>query len=344
MDSISQLVLGAAVGEALLGKKLGNKAVLWGAVGGTIPDLDVLASPFLTELGVLTFHRGLSHSLLFSVVFSILLGWLISKFNKPTSQVSRKEWQFMLFVAFFTHIILDCFTLYGTQVFAPFSNYRISWGTISVADPLYTIPLLFSLLAILFIHKTKKSRRITNYLGLVLSSLYLLLTVYNKSRVEDVFINELAAQNIEVSRMITSPTLFNNILWSCTAESDDAFYVGIYSFYDTVPVKFYKIEKRHDLLINIDSDKTIKALRWMSDNYFCIREENGELFFNDLRWARNYTQTFISKPDILDSEFVFSLQIEQGSDGYELLETVMEPVDKMEFFTALYERVWGIRE
>jgi inner membrane protein len=90
MDSISQLVLGAAVGEAVLGKKLGNKAVLWGAIGGTIPDLDVLASPFLTELAGLTFHRGISHSVLFSVVFSILLGWIISKINKPTSQVSRK--------------------------------------------------------------------------------------------------------------------------------------------------------------------------------------------------------------------------------------------------------------
>ena len=42
MDSLSQLVLGAAVGEAVLGRKLGNKAILWGAIGGTIPDLDVL--------------------------------------------------------------------------------------------------------------------------------------------------------------------------------------------------------------------------------------------------------------------------------------------------------------
>ena len=42
MDSITQIVLGAACGEIALGKKIGNKAILFGAIGGTIPDLDVL--------------------------------------------------------------------------------------------------------------------------------------------------------------------------------------------------------------------------------------------------------------------------------------------------------------
>ena len=166
MDSLSQLVLGAAVGEALLGKKLGNRAILWGAIGGTIPDLDVLSGLFLSELGELTFHRGISHSLLFSVLFALLLGWLIHRFNKTTSLVTRKEWQIMLFFAFFTHVILDCFTVYGTQVFAPFSSYRVSWGSIAVVDPLYTIPLLLSLVITGFIIRTKRTRRIVNYLGL----------------------------------------------------------------------------------------------------------------------------------------------------------------------------------
>jgi inner membrane protein len=41
MDSLIQIVLGAAVGEAVLGKKAGNKAMLYGAIAGTIPNLDV---------------------------------------------------------------------------------------------------------------------------------------------------------------------------------------------------------------------------------------------------------------------------------------------------------------
>ena len=34
MDAVTQIALGAAVGEATLGKKAGNKAVVWGAIAG----------------------------------------------------------------------------------------------------------------------------------------------------------------------------------------------------------------------------------------------------------------------------------------------------------------------
>ena len=41
MDSVTQITLGAAVGEAVLGRKIGGRAMLWGAIAGTLPDLDV---------------------------------------------------------------------------------------------------------------------------------------------------------------------------------------------------------------------------------------------------------------------------------------------------------------
>ncbi|MBL6875624.1 MAG: metal-dependent hydrolase, partial [Chitinophagales bacterium] len=50
MDSITQIILGAAAGEAVLGKKIGNRAMLWGALAGTIPDLDVLGGFFLSSI------------------------------------------------------------------------------------------------------------------------------------------------------------------------------------------------------------------------------------------------------------------------------------------------------
>lgn len=338
MDSISQLVLGAAVGEATLGKKLGNRAILWGAIGGTIPDLDVLSGPFLSELGELTFHRGISHSVFFSVLFSILLGWLIHRLNKPQSLVSRREWQMMLFLTFLTHVILDCFTVYGTQVFAPFSNYRVSWGTISVVDPLYTIPLLLSLVIALFILRTKRTRRVVNYLGLVLSTLYLMCTVYNKSRIHKIFENEFKAQNIEVSRMMTSPTIFNNILWSCTADADDAYYVGLYSFYDTVPVKFSRIEKKHKLLKNIDSDHTITSLRWFSDDYFCINNVDGKLLFNDLRFGAYFDK------DGNNTDYIFSFHLEEEDGKYEMIETLIGPPkeQEQEYIDLFLTRIWGV--
>src|SRR5690554_4135784 len=81
MDSLTQIVLGAAVGEAVLGKKVGNKAMLYGAIAGTIPDLDVYASHFTDTVSALAIHRGFTHSIVFSVLFAPIFGWLVSRYE-----------------------------------------------------------------------------------------------------------------------------------------------------------------------------------------------------------------------------------------------------------------------
>ena len=69
MDSLTQIILGAAVGEAVAGKKLGNKAAFWGAIAGTIPDLDVLIRHFAHPIDGALWHRGFSHSIVFALLF-----------------------------------------------------------------------------------------------------------------------------------------------------------------------------------------------------------------------------------------------------------------------------------
>ncbi|MBP6311452.1 MAG: metal-dependent hydrolase [Flavobacteriales bacterium] len=79
MDSVTQIVLGAAVGELVLGRKIGNKAMLWGAIAGTIPDLDVLNRSLFDDLRANELHRGITHSILFSAVMAPVLGWWVKK-------------------------------------------------------------------------------------------------------------------------------------------------------------------------------------------------------------------------------------------------------------------------
>jgi inner membrane protein len=81
MDSLTQIVLGAACGEIVLGKKIGNKALLFGAIGGTIPDLDVFVGRWLysNEIQAMAFHRGFMHSILFAVLVAFFFGWLTYK-------------------------------------------------------------------------------------------------------------------------------------------------------------------------------------------------------------------------------------------------------------------------
>ena len=116
MDSITQAALGAAVGEVVLGKKVGNKAPLWGALLGTLPDLDVFFNPLMSQVEQLSFHRGPSHSLLFAVVLAPLIGLGLARLHRR-SNLSWKEWGFFAFLCIVTHPLLDALTNYGTQLF-----------------------------------------------------------------------------------------------------------------------------------------------------------------------------------------------------------------------------------
>ena len=95
MDSLSQIVLGAAVGEAILGTKVGNKAILWGAIAGTIPDLDVFANLFTDVVHATEMHRGFSHSIIFCSLFAPIIGWVAFKLQKQPN-ATWKQWSWMM--------------------------------------------------------------------------------------------------------------------------------------------------------------------------------------------------------------------------------------------------------
>jgi len=77
MDSLTQATLGAAIGEATLGKHIGNKGAVLGAIVATIPDLDVALYLLYDKFEMLSIHRGFSHSIVFSIIGAFLIGTLL---------------------------------------------------------------------------------------------------------------------------------------------------------------------------------------------------------------------------------------------------------------------------
>jgi len=311
MDSLTQIVLGAACGEAVLGKKIGNKALLFGALGGTIPDLDVFVGKWLfgNEIQSMAFHRGVMHSIPFALVACVVLGYLLfwcynrgQRFGTTT----RKDWITLFFWSIFTHPILDSFTAYGTQLFAPFSNYRVAFNNISVADPLYTIPFLLCLIVLMFFQRSSRGRRFTLKLGLVISSFYMIFTLFNKFYVNSVFKSSLENHAIEYSRFRSQPTILNNILWYGIAESDSAYYIALYSIFDqkSTPEKWQRIPKNNELLPT--EDKDIQTLIWFSDGFYSVSkaEEHDTFIFKDLRYP------LMDENDPNSSVFSFSIRKE----------------------------------
>ena len=291
MDSITQIVLGAACGEAVLGKKIGNRALLFGAIGGTIPDLDVFVGKLLfnNEIDAMAFHRGFMHSFLFAILaaigFGMLVFWVYNR-GKRYGMTTQKEWMWLFFASIFTHPILDSFTAYGTQLFAPFSNYRVAFNNIAVADPLYTLPFLITLIIMMCFRRTSSKRRLFLYLGLGFSSLYMLSTLVNKYHVNGVYKQALAERKFDYIRFQTQPTILNNILWYGIAETSDAYYVGFYSILDTEATinKWHKLPKNHELIQGMPKD--LETLAWFSDGYYNLSKTASldTYLFKDLRY------------------------------------------------------------
>lgn len=340
MDSLTQIVLGAACGEAVLGKKIGNKALLFGAIGGTIPDLDVFVGNLVygNKIDAMLFHRGFMHSIVFTVLAAFIFGWLVHKLynsGKRLHSTTQKDWINLFFWSLFTHPILDCFTPYGTQLFAPFSSYRVALNNIAVADPAYTLPFLICMIVLMFFRRTSSQRRLWLKMGIGISSIYMIFTLGNKLYIDSVFRKSLKHSEISVMRFSTQPAIFNNILWYGIAETEASYFVSDYSLLDSKSrfLNFTEVPKQRDL--KPSEYKDIQGLAWFSNQYYSVHKLNeNEFQYNDLR----YPLLDIDNPN----SSVFSLLLYKDENRLNMKPFTPKFESLGKVFNSLWERIKGI--
>ena len=331
MDSVTQIVLGAAVGEAVLGRKVGNKAMLYGAIAGTIPDLDVMASNVTDTVTALAVHRGFTHSIIFSVVFAPIFGWLVSRFETLKEVGS---WTRLFFWGFITHPLLDAFTTWGTQLFWPF-DVRLAFKSIFVIDPLYTLPFLIFLILAMIHKKTSEKRGKFNWIGLYISSGYLLLTLLLKWMAYHQFESALTEQKIDYKELDTRPSPLNTILWSANVDTYHAYLIGNYSFFDSNPIAFTSHPKNHQLLGDLVDNKKVQQMIAISQGWYTISQKGDDLYFNDLRFG-----LLSLSPDAQD--FVFSFRITIDDSGQVIFtEEPKGQRDGKKLLAELWRRIKG---
>ena len=127
---------------------------------GTLPDLDVLIYPFLDEVQRLYWHRGESHSVWFLLLGSIGIGWLLSRYYKA-KQFEILQTATGVFLILSTHVLIDLFTVYGTQLLAPISRKGFALNNMFIIDPLFTFPLLVGTIGAYLIKKQAVAQRVT---------------------------------------------------------------------------------------------------------------------------------------------------------------------------------------
>ena len=336
MDSLTQIVLGASVGEVILGKKLGNKAILWGAIAGTIPDLDVLANPFLDTVEQLSFHRSITHSFFFAFLMSPILGWILNKIYRK-GPATFKDWTLLFFFGFTTHAILDSFTTWGTQLFWPFSNYGVAFYNIFVVDPLYTIPFLILVIAAMFYNRRSSKRRWLNYSGLIISSTYLLWSLVAQAYAKDVFRENLNEQNISYNTSITKATPLNTFLWTITAKGEDGFYTGFYSLFDEdKKVKFDFENHNQQLLEPYRGNDKLERLLDITKGYFIVDQISDDSYnINDLRFGQfdGWREG--------GGHYVFVYEMKDTGSGIVFNEVNNRPDVTADYFSKYFDRIFG---
>lgn len=304
--------------------------MLYGAIAGTIPDLDVISGYFVDTVTALEIHRGFTHSIVFSVMAAFFFGWLISLYEK---MATRKQWSWMLFWCFLTHPLLDAHTTWGTQLFWPL-DIRLDFKNIFVIDPLYTLPfMVFVILAMLQKRESPKRRKWNN-LGLIVSSSYMLLTLGLKAITHHKFSQALEEQNIVYEQLETKPSPFNTVLWTANVEVEDAFLIGDYSFFDTKPIQFHRHPKNHEALGSLSDDEKVQRLIAINNGWYTITENESGLYLNDLRFG-------LLSVNPKTEKYAFSYHLSPTSDGVIISEVPKARGDAKILLQDLWARIQG---
>ncbi|MCP5535654.1 MAG: metal-dependent hydrolase [Akkermansiaceae bacterium] len=340
MDSLTQAVVGAAVGELILGKKLGWRGAAWGAFFGTLPDLDIVALPFLDAAAGIRWHRGISHSILVMILASLVLAKPLARRYQARGVVPR-EMAWMVFWAWSTHSLVDCFTTYGTQVFDPFSNYRLAMNVFFIVDPLFTLPLLVGIVKALRLDVKDylKRRRIMTW-AIELSCLYLAFGFAMKEWAGREMQRGLAGRIPGAELVAVAPSSFNTILWRGLIETEKGYYLTYWSPFDVGHATYQYIPKNRELASRFEGDETLDALKWFSRGHWVAREgDDGTLVIVDMRF------TEIRDPRHGVMQPIFQWHMSRDSEG-RTLAPMLRPlgVNYPAAIALVWQRIWGGRE
>ncbi len=281
MDSVTQAVLGAAVQGAVLGKTQGRRALVYGAVLGTLPDLDVVIR-YADPVSMMTYHRGFSHSLFVLTALAALLAWLV-RLRWPAAPYSGRRLFLAVWLVLVTHPILDAFTVYGTQLLWPIATVPESWAAIFIIDPVYTVPLLGAVLFAAVAGFTGRGSRALAC-ALAFSTAYLAFGLAGRTLAEHRVSTALQERGIAVTELRAVPMTLTTLVWRVIAKTPDGhYYEAISSVFDRGPSEWLRYP------LNLPARAVLKdaplhdRLRWFTGDWLRYDVIGRSLVVSDLR-------------------------------------------------------------
>ena len=339
MDSLSHIVIGAAIGELFLGKKIGRWGMLLGAIAKSMPDFDLFVTGLTDPRAYMCDHRAHTHSLFIEALYAIPIAWVLVKLFKQ--KMSFKRMLLFLLACLWGHSLLDWCTNFGTQLLLPFTNENYSLNTLAIIDLLFTLPMFTLVLFAVFYRKNNVRRNALAKAALIYCFSYLGLTFINKAQANRLVQESIAKNNIPATDYMTNPTMLNNVLWYAVGSNDSTVFIGEFSLlHKQNPMTWHSYPRNQHLMQQCKSKKDVEIVRWFSDPY-TIAQTNGDTLN---MYAVKFGRTNMQENE-LQKAIVFHYKLYQ-KNGIEMMG--MEQANEKntnfkETFVDLWERICGRR-
>lgn len=285
MDVLSQAVIGSSLSQSFANDKSKQfSALIIGALAGMSPDLDVLINSNKDPILFLEFHRQFTHSLIF-IPFGALICALFFYIFVKNKLTFYQVYVFSL-LGFATHGLLDSCTSYGTQLFWPFSNDRVSWSVVSIVDPFFTIPILIGILIAAY-----RNNRVIARATFLYAIIFLSLGLVQKQRAENALTNLVQQRGHQVERALVKPSFANRHVWKLIYEYNNHYYVDAVKLLSSAEIiqgtSIKKINVVNDFpWLNKDNQqaKDIERFRWFSGDFLALKPGSDNIIF-DVRYS-----------------------------------------------------------
>ncbi len=314
MDSLTHIVIGACIGEAFFERGFGKKAMVWGLLAQSIPDIDFVTSFWMSPSSALLAHRGFTHSILFALIIIPFFSFIAIKIH-PSRNITKNKWLLFFTTEVFLHLFLDAFNNYGIGWFEPFSHQRISFNIIYVADPFFSIIPFVAFCLLIILKKYDLSRTIIWKLGLIFPFIYLSYCTFNKIVIDKNVRDNMKQLSLHGNDYFSTPTPLQNWLWYIVIKDEDRFLIGYKSLFDTYQkIKFQTFFQYENLIDDKIDTLAFKKLKRFSKGFFILQNHNDTVTFNDLRFGQilgwHYPQ----------EKFVFSYSLNNNSNNRMLVQ------------------------
>ena len=335
MDPFTQGIVGTTVAQSCSKRDTLVIASFIGLLSGLAADLDIFIRSSTDPLLFLEYHRHFTHSIFFipfgALICSVVFYYLFSKRNN----FSFRETYFFSFLGYATHGIIDSFTTYGTLLFWPFTDERIAWNTISVIDPIFTIPIF-----ILVIFSIVKRNRKFSIYAIIWILFYQAIAYTQKLRAEDLIYDYAQAFGHEVKFIEAKPSFGNIIVWKVIYSTPKKYYVNAirlgldHRIYPGESTEKLDVSKAFPWL-NASSQqaKDVEKFRWFSNGYLGVDKNDRDIIY-DIRFSTIPYQV----------EGLWGIKLDKTKNNNEHVEYVTNRKRDLDRFITLIDMISGMHE